>query len=142
MQASSFLKWFAPKLKQPDNKEVIAATRTTIGKCNICGETLDNHEYWNLASEIGVPGTSKTYLGDLVDHHEWSKASAVHEWQHDKDITEYLLLRCPKKGKIALLKLLCTPGLYSPDLVQGGDILGAEDCSAISILVGNEWVHF
>ncbi len=131
------------RIPSPTPERMAEARRKLFQPCRTCGKALESHSWWRLASAVlGSDSGMAATLASLVEARSWEQAALVQEWEATQDEREYYLVRCPDSKAVSLVTVVAMADMWSDDYVESSEILGDEDSSTLTAIVGDRWKPF
>jgi hypothetical protein len=110
------------------------------GTCVLCKAPPYAHGSWMLAMAIASRQPNRvSELEQFVAQYDWERASTFQEFEGAEDDIEFVVIKCPASGQIALKKILSTSELWSNDQLLEDILLSAHDQGRLNTLAGSTW---
>jgi hypothetical protein len=107
-----------------------------MGPCALCAQLPVDHLTWLIGSAISSRTPNRVAeLGELISTHQWKKAADIREWEGREDQVEYLAVKCPDVGNIAIKKMHSVFELFLNDSCLADilvDNIGQEEIEALA----------
>ncbi len=119
----------------------LAVIRDRFSPCPACGGSLQGHAIAKLASAfVGDDSPRDQELRSLISNHEWERASEYQDWNSERTMREYHLIRCAPKWQIVLTRTLSTPEMWAEHRLETTEVLHDLDHQTILGVIGDRWL--